>query len=153
MYVGPVRIFYTMCTFGRLPVFTTTPTVAAVRDQLLLNAASCDVDILAYCFMPDHLHYLAEGLTEAADLRNFTRGFRQRSGYQYRQQHRSRLWQEGYFDRHLREEDATYDVVSYIVANPIRAGLSRSLAEYPHVGATRYGLEELTDYVRWKPLG
>jgi hypothetical protein len=30
---------------------------------------------------------------------------------------------KGYFDRVLRDEEATLDVVSYIVLNPVKAGL------------------------------
>src|SRR5438132_12959666 len=112
-----------MCTFERRSLFTTRPIVGRITSELLHSAAFCEVEIPAYCFMPDHLHYLAEGLTESADLERFTRRFRQRSGYTYRRKHDGYLCQDGYFDRHLRNEDATFDVVSYIVANPVRGGL------------------------------
>jgi len=101
--------------------------------------------------MPDHLHYLAEGLTEGAKVDRFASLFRQRSGYVHRKRRRARLWQEGYFDRHLRDDDATLDVVSYIVGNPVRAGLCRSAAEYPYTGASRYRIEDLVDHAQWKP--
>jgi hypothetical protein len=31
------------------------------------------------------------------------------------------LWQEGYFDRVLREEDDVFDVARYVLKNPVRA--------------------------------
>jgi len=127
-----------MCTFQRRRVFDVPTTVELVMLELLQSGTAFDVEILAYCFMPDHLHYLAEGLSDRADLLRFTRTFRQRSGYRHRQARSDRLWQEGYFDRHLREEDATLEVVSYIIANPVRAGLCANPQQYPFSGGTCY---------------
>jgi REP element-mobilizing transposase RayT len=95
--------------------------------------------------MPDHLHVLIEGSTEHADLLKCTAMFRQRSGRRYRQLHDAYLWQEGYVDRLLRKDDATLDVVRYIIANPLRAGLCRDVREYPYVGSRRYSIEEIID--------
>ena len=111
----------------------------------------CDVEILAYCFMPDHVHYLAEGLRENANLHNHARRFRQRTGYAFRRQQAGYLWQDGYFDRHLRNEDATFDVIRYIVANPVRAGLCSSPEQYAFSGAAHYALNELGGFVQWRP--
>lgn len=44
---------------------------------------------------------------------------------------RRRLWQPGFHDRVLRAEDDLVAVARYVVANPIRAGLSRSFGGYP----------------------
>jgi hypothetical protein len=61
------------------------------------------------------------------------------------------LWQEGFFDRSLREQDATFDVVSYILENPIRAGLSADAVSYPYAGSRRYSLDEIAASVQWRP--
>ena len=132
-----------MCTSERRKLFTQSPVVDLLISELVCKAQSFDVEVSAYCFMPDHLHYLAEGLTDRADLMRFTRAFRQGSGYQLRRTGHERPWQEGYFDRHLRDEEATIDVVSYIVATPVRAGLCTSAHEYPFSGSSRYRLEDL----------
>ena len=93
--------------------------------------------------MPDHLHVLVEGRSEHADIAKFVARFRQSSGYGYRQQCGARLWQDGYYDHVLRDEDDTLEVARYIVANPVRAGLCRNAREYPHTGSSRYSLDEL----------
>jgi hypothetical protein len=64
-----------------------------------------------------------------------------------------RLWQDGYFDRVLRDEDATLTVVSYIVLNPVKAGLCRATSDYPLLGSSRYELSELLTATEWNPLG
>src|SRR5438874_2813038 len=142
-YRGFQRIFVTMCTFQRATMFADAQHVVPVRDQLLLIATAYDVEVLAYCFMPDHLHVLLEGLSDRSDTARCLALFRQQSGYQHRRRAMRRLWQEGYFDRVLRSEDDTLAVVSYILGNPVRAGLCQRPGEYPFSGSTRYTVEQL----------
>jgi hypothetical protein len=64
-------------------------------------------------------------------------------GYWYRQRTGEYLWQPGYWDRVLRDEDDVLEAVRYIVANPLRAGLVTDLTKYPWVGASRWTIQEL----------
>ncbi len=152
-YRGAVRIFFTMCSFNRNPFFEKCDVVELVHDQLLHTCAECDVEDIAHCYMPDHLHALFAGASESADLRRLATVFRQRSAYAVRPIVKGKLWQEGYFDRHLRTEESTFDVVSYIVANPVRAGLCRAPRDYPFVGSSRYSIDEISISVQWRPGG
>jgi REP-associated tyrosine transposase len=153
LYAGGHRIFLTMCTYRRRPYFGRAEIVDVVLSELLRTATGSEIEIIAYCFMPDHLHALVAGASEYSDAKRCVAVFRQRSGFRHRQRTGERLWQEGYFDRHLRKEDNTLDVVSYIVANPVRSGLCRTVCEYPYSGSGRYELSDLVDAVQWKPLG
>jgi hypothetical protein len=101
--------------------------------------------------MEDHLHALVAGSTERADPMRFAKIFRRKAAYHYRLQRGVRLWQEGFFDKVLREHDATFEVVSYIIANPVRAGLCVDAMSYPYSGSTRYSLEEIATSVAWRP--
>jgi putative transposase len=147
LYVGPLRICVTMCTFERRVHFTDASIVDAVRCELLRTADDYRVEIVAYCFMPDHLHLLIEGIAADSDLLKFIRMFRQRSGRSFRRQFDRYLWQEGFFDRFVRREKATPTVVAYIIANPLRAGLCTDLRDYPFVGSGRFTLGELVDVI------
>jgi REP-associated tyrosine transposase len=151
LYLGGHRIFLTMCTHGRRAYFEPAEIVDVALSELLRTATANEIEIIAYCFMPDHLHALIAGASEYSDAKRFTAVFRHRSGFRYRQRKGERLWQEGYFDRHLRKEDRTVDVVSYIVANPVRSGLCRTVCEYPYSGSSRYELADLVNAVQWKP--
>jgi hypothetical protein len=73
--------------------------------------------------------------------------FRQRSGRFFRRQCGQYLWQEGFFDRFVRSEEATPTVVAYIIANPLRAGLCTDVRDYPFVGSGRFSLGELVDAI------
>ncbi len=133
-YAGRRGYALTLCTALRTPVFTTDTTVSTVLTLLRHVAAELGFAVTAYCFMPDHVHLLVAGTDPQADLPAFVARFKQASGYWYRQQTGRRLWQPGYHDRILREQDDLDEHVRYIVANPVRAGFARAVGDYPFAG-------------------
>ena len=106
------------------------------------------MSITAYCFMPDHLHLLAEGIAADADLKAFTARAKQFSGYHFARQTRTRLWQRYGYERVLRAEETTRDVIRYILDNPVRAGLTMDVGSYPFWGSEVYSRDQLIEYVR-----
>ena len=90
---------------------------------------------IAYCFMPDHLHALLEGLSEFSDLPEFVRLLKQESSYWFRSHHASSLWQRGYYEHTLRSDESSIIVARYILGNPVRAGLVEKPKDYPFLGS------------------
>jgi hypothetical protein len=101
--------------------------------------------LLAYCFMPDHLHLLVESLTENADLRRFISAAKQMTGYTFSRAAGQRLWQMGFYDHVLRDDEKTVAVVRYILANPIRAGLATAIGGYPFAGSDVLSVQEICE--------
>jgi len=101
--------------------------------------------------MPDHIHLLVEGLSEIADLGHFVELAKQRSAHAARAYIRGRLWQAGYFDRVIREEDDVQDVIRYIVQNPLRARLVDRVDAYPYSGSSLVPLNQVLEHCAWKP--
>jgi putative transposase len=147
-YCGIHTYFLTICTFDRRRLFESTDCVTQVTAHLLRTAADYEFVIVAYCFMPDHLHALVEATALDSDFRKFTSMFKQRSAYQYRCAGSGQLWQEGYYERVLRSDEAHLPIAAYIVANPVRANLCEDLREYPFIGSERYTREELIEAVQ-----
>jgi putative transposase len=110
--------------------------VALLAAQMLRTCEEHHFEVLAYCFMPDHLHLLLEGLSDDADMRSCCRLLRQRLAHAYAGLTGRPLWQPGYWDRVLRAGEETRDCALYILANPIRRGLARTIGEYPYSGGT-----------------
>jgi REP element-mobilizing transposase RayT len=98
--------------------------------------------------MPDHLHALVDATALDSDFRKFTSMFKQRSAYAYCNSDSARLWQEGYYDRVLCNDEAHLSVAAYIVANPLRANLCKDLREYRFFGSERYTRDELIEAVQ-----
>lgn len=66
------------------------------------HALSHAVAIHAYCIMPDHVHLLSEGLTPTANLLEFLKDLKRETGFAYKQETKSQLWQKKSYDRALR---------------------------------------------------
>ena len=55
------------------------------------------------------------------------------------------LWQEGYFDHVLRDEEAVITVARYVFANPVRKGLCDEPREYAFSGSLVWSKEQLDE--------
>ena len=107
------------------------------------HAEHFEFAIPAYVLMPDHAHVLAEAESERSDFTAFVKRFKQTTGFAFRRECGQPLWQPGYHERVLRNDEVTEAVVRYILENPIRAHLSTELGEYPFAGSATYDLEAL----------
>ncbi len=98
--------------------------------------------IIAYCFMPDHLHLLLAG-DETSSLKDFMKIFKQRSGFYFKQERNAPLWQPSYYDHILRQEESLKEVARYIFENPVRKGLVDDYRAYPFLGSMVFDPSEL----------
>jgi putative transposase len=145
-YLGCYQYFLTFCVEHRVTVFSEEDAVSLVWSQFLRAAADESFSIIACCFMPDHVHMVVEGLEDDADLKRFISRARQFSGYHYRRKTGRRLWQRYGYEHVLRDDEPTKAVVAYVLENPVRAGLAKTVYEYPHITSTLYRREELVEY-------
>ncbi len=116
----------------RRPLFIDLACGRAVVSSLRHEHEAGHVESLAFVVMPDHLHWLfsligTRTLSEcvknvkcfSARLINEIHGFK------------GRVWQTGFHDRAIRCEEDLVGVARYIVANPLREGIVRSVRDYP----------------------
>ena len=142
-YVGFQRYFVTTCTAFRRTHFNDRSLATETIQQILQLAREFEFAVIAYCGMPDHLHLLLAGRSEQADLERFIKRAKQVTGFAYRQMHDGSLWQPGYHERVLRDDESTLAVARYILENPVRAGLAKALGEWPLAGSDVYSWPEL----------
>src|SRR5262249_15010603 len=114
-YVDYCRYFVTTCTALRQPVFTQSWLTTAVTERLRQDASAFDFSLPAYCIMPDHVHLLLHPKSERADLLPFMKHFKQMTGFAYNQQTRQTLWQRGYDERILRDDEPSEAIARYIL--------------------------------------
>jgi putative transposase len=145
-YVGCHRYFLTTCTYQRHPTFRDHDAATKTIAQFLETAKAEQIEVLAYCFMPDHAHLLVEGLAAFADFRRFVKNAKQQSGAAYALTAKRRLWQKGYHDHVLREDEDPREIARYIIANPVRAGLVESPDQDPYSGSSRWSIRELMEW-------
>jgi putative transposase len=153
-YAGFNRYFITICADQRAPVFLDIEFGQFVAAQFLIFAERFGFELIAYCVMPDHMHGLLAGQSDDSFLEPCLRRYKQFTGYDWKHErrHLTRLWQEGFHDRILRDNDPTEGVIRYILENPVRAGLVNDPREYPLVGAANYNIDELLECAMlWRP--
>jgi putative transposase len=103
--------------------------------------------------MPDHVHALVDGIRENSDLRAFAKLARQRLTMALKTILGGQIWQDGFYERTLRDEESTLDVIAYILQNPVRRGLVAHPLEYAWSGSSVMDLPNLLDAVAWRPEG
>ncbi len=145
-YVGFHRYSVTICTHSRQSIFVDRAAIESVLTSIRQCAAASRFAVLAYCFMPDHLHLLVAGGEEHADFQRFMATWKQRAGYRHKQRTRQALWQESYYDHVLRDDEEVMRAVRYVLENPVRKGLARRFDEYPFSGSDVYSNEQLREF-------
>ncbi len=130
-YIGTYAYFVTILTKDRGTYLKEVEVVDSLIGILVEKARSERFSVLAYCFMPDHLHLLVSGEDDNSNLKKFISLFKQKSGYWFKKNYNKNLWHISYYDHILRKEEGIENVASYILENPVRKGLVSNFREYP----------------------
>ena len=87
--------------------------------------------LMAWVLMPDHLHLLFQ-LAQGDSLSRVAQRVKSVSALEVgRIAGSSGIWQPGFHDRAIRADASIRDVGRYVVFNPVRAGLVRTVGDYP----------------------
>ena len=146
-YIGYQRYSLTFCTKDRKKRFVSKDAVDLVLAQISRAATEQAFAILAYCFMPDHVHLLVEGRAEHSDCRQFIARAKQYSGFYFSKAFHEPLWQRYSFEHIVRDSEKSTTVARYILQNPLRAGLVANISDYPFVGSLEWSLPELLEWM------
>ena len=127
----PSQIYLvTAVTHARDPVFKDIwagrHVVRVIRDYQPSTETMC------YVVMPDHFHWLFR-LVPGYKLSEVVGGVKRNSALQVNRflHRRGKLWQDGFHDRALRQEEDLRAIARYVIANPLRAGLASNIGDYP----------------------
>ena len=115
---------------GRARVFADWRLGRLVVQEFRLAQDLGLAESLAWVVMPDHFHWLC--VLRKGSLARLMQRVKSRSAIAVNRatQSKSALWQAGYHDHALRDDENIKDVARYIVANPVRAGLVSRLGDY-----------------------
>ena len=103
-----------------------------VVDQLRWQEARGATRTIAFVVMPDHLHWLFE-LTGTSALSSVVASVKKRSACAINASIGSSgsIWQPGFHDHAVRREEDLKEIAYYVIQNPVRAKLVRSIRHYP----------------------
>ncbi len=137
-------VFWTLSIEERTTGWLGDPFHAAFRELLIHAGARYALRCPTYCLMPDHAHLLWMGTRRTSNQLHAMRFLKRETGY-----HLAGLarWQKQTHDHVLREEqreqDAFAQLASYILFNPVRAGLVVESERWPYAGCAVPGFPRL----------
>jgi REP element-mobilizing transposase RayT len=123
-----------VCVHGRQPHFAVSSAAGVVTGELAATAARWGSTLYCWCVMPDHVHVvLTPGRAGSGDLRRLVGGWKAAVSRQLGTQGPGEtLWQRGFWDHFLRQEEDLRTVCEYVLANPERSGLVERWQDWPH---------------------
>jgi REP element-mobilizing transposase RayT len=122
----------TSVTFARRPLFTDLTLGRIVVRAFQFQQSTRRASTLAYVVMPDHFHWLLQ-LGFEATLSAVVQSVKTYSANRInrvRDTAGDKVWQPGFHDHAVRREEDLVAIARYVVANPLRAGLVRSVRNY-----------------------
>jgi len=127
--IGRAYLVTSVC-MDRAPVFADWRLGRLVVREFKAAQELGIADSLAWVVMPDHFHWLC--ILRQESLARLMQRVKSRSAIAVNRitLGNAALWQPGYHDHALRKDEDMKEVVRYIVANPIRAGLVTNLGDY-----------------------
>ncbi len=112
----------------------------------------CDVEIWAYCLMPNHVHLIAVPATEDGLRRAIGETHRRYTRQiNFREKWKGHLWQ-GRFSSYVMDEHYLLAAARYIELNPVKAKRVKRAEHYPWSSAKAHIKGKDDALVRVKPL-
>ena len=119
----------TLCCYGRQPIFKNFSN-GIIAAKALYNLKE-KVDTICFVLMPDHLHWIFR-LHPRQSLSHVIKHYKSEVTICIRKKigRKVVIWQSNYYDHMIRDENDLINQARYIVANPLRANLVKSVGDY-----------------------
>ena len=129
--------FVTFCTHLRKP-FLARDDVHAAFVAYSRRAPDLNVAVGRYVIMPDHIHLFVRG-SQVFELGPWVGLLKQALAKAAKlSRAKAQLWEEGFFDHVLRSDESYSQKWNYVRENPVRAGLVKSIDDWPYQGEIVY---------------
>ena len=129
----PRHVYHVTVTTRRRQRYFEPFAAACTASRAFTDSKSLgDARLLAWVLMPDHAHWLLQ-LGDHDALSVVVGRMKARSGRAVNRLRGEKrpVWASAYHDHALRGDEDLASVARYIVANPLRATLVKTVAEYP----------------------
>ncbi len=123
---------------GRQKVFFSDADYALYRDLLALHCRAAEVEVWAWCLMPNHVHLLLVPNDEDGLRSALSKTHRIYAGIIHARQKRSGHFWQGRFGSVALDEDHLLSAFRYVALNPVRAGLVKNATDWPWASSWAY---------------
>ncbi len=130
-YAGEIDVHLTICAVGGSP-FANEGTARLVCESVEYYARKLSFRLYGYCLMPDHLHVLLSPSQSCVPISGWLREFKSYTTRKHQlRTGETELWQRSAHDHVCRDGETAESVLTYIVNNPVRAGLAERWRDWP----------------------
>jgi REP element-mobilizing transposase RayT len=112
------------------------PEIANIIMESLIYNDGKMYDLLCYCIMPNHVHLLIKPLLNQNNIPySITKIMKTHKSFTAKESNKlinrkGRFWHYGFYDHYIRNERELYNVIRYILDNPVRAGLVKNYEDW-----------------------
>jgi REP-associated tyrosine transposase len=131
-YDTPV-FFVTICTLHRRKIVEVEAAHEAFRKYAKRAVEEFHVAVGRYVLLPDHIHLFVCGGIDFV-LSTWVSGLKRAISVAVHVDEKTPLWQPGFFDHLLRNDESYGAKWEYVCSNPVRHGLVLSPNEWPYHG-------------------
>jgi len=140
-YVPNAVYFITAVTFDRRPVFLDDPNIQLLRATMRIAQKHHPFTMRAYVFLPDHFHlliFVPETTNISKLLQSIQRNFTLNYKRVYNINRPTHIWQRGFWDHVIRDEDDFINHLDYIHYNPVKHRYVDKPEAYRHTSFHEY---------------
>ena len=129
----PPLYFVTVCTLHRRRIENLKIAQHALEQYGAAALEKFNVAIGRYVLMPDHIHLFVRGGPDFV-LSEWVKGLKRAISPALKTDGHKIIWQPGFFDHILRNDESYSEKWEYVRQNPARAGFVQSADEWPYQG-------------------
>ena len=129
----PPLFFVTICTIHRQKIRGLETACQAFQTYIERALREFGVAVGRYVIMPDHMHLFVRG-GDDFKLAQWVNGLKRSISVALGASKKRPLWQPGFFDHVLRNDESYGQKWEYVRENPVRAGLVSRWDEWPYQG-------------------
>ena len=99
--------------------------VASIIKEAIEKYENKLYQVICYCIMPNHVHIVFTILDTGKNLSDIMKLIKGSSSISINKllDRKGNLWQAESFDRLIREEKEMYNIIKYVLLNPVKASL------------------------------
>ena len=99
--------------------------IAGINRDKLHSLDNTIYKLICYCIMPNHIHLVFRLLSETQSVSEVMKLIKGATAHECNQvlKKTGKFWQVESFDRLIRDANEMYNIINYVLNNPVKAGL------------------------------
>jgi len=118
--------------YKQSPKYLNNPTVVKIIYDSLIYHNNTKYNLIAFCIMPNHVHLVLRLIESSPSLDKIMFTIKRYTAGQANLilNRKGQFWQHENYDHIIRDEKEFYNIVNYVIQNPVKSGLAENWNEW-----------------------